>query len=136
MLDLPYELIELIIDIVAHSDDPNLSSTKACSLVCHDILCHCRKHSIFASITLASRPTRRPYYYAKSLSAARTKTTTVVDLHRLLDSSPDIGALIRNLGCCIQLDLTDSHKSLIFPTFKKISHLQSRYLARPDFPME
>ena len=50
---LPFEVLGRIIDDVVKYNDliDNLSSIKACALVCHSFLPVCRKH-IFDSVTL------------------------------------------------------------------------------------
>jgi hypothetical protein len=76
---LPLEVIEQIIDIVA-----DLSSIKACALVCHSFLPLCRNY-IFASVTLNARRRTRP------------TSPTSDDLNHLLSNSPHLAVYIREL---------------------------------------
>ena len=76
---LPLEVVNLIIDDLAKYNQ--LSSIKACALVCHSFLPLCRKH-IFASVTLNARQSFSP---------------TSDDLNHLLSNSPHLAVYILNL---------------------------------------
>ncbi|KAF9478243.1 hypothetical protein BDN70DRAFT_994351 [Pholiota conissans] len=122
MPTLPFELIEVILDIVAHSDGPGFPSTKTCALVCYDFHQICRKH-IFASIALGP-------ITIGTVQATKTNASSA-ELHQLLDDTPEIGALIRNLEFCIQSVHLAEH-CILQRTFQKISHLENLAIDRED----
>ena len=123
---IPVDVVDKVIEILAQ-DDPNLVSTKVCSLVCHDFFDLCRKH-IFASITLNNTYDE---FYSPS---GWTKATTTM-LVNLLSMTPEIANHIRNLFYVVTDDDLDN-LSLI-QTFKKITRLQSLTLVSySEYPLE
>ena len=116
---LPLEVVERIIDDVAeyYDDIINVSSIKACALVCHSFLPLCRKH-IFASVTL---------------NAGRFPPTTD-DLNHLLSNSPHLAEFIRELDYhVIKKDFGPRRSQWLSSMFKKLVKLQK--LSISYFPL-
>ena len=118
---LPLEVVELIIDSVAaryyklYRVFYDLSSTKACALVCHAFLPLCRKH-LFASVTLYSRP------YPSS--------HTSDDLNKLLLNSPHLAVYIRNLDFHVhKKEFVGKRLPWLLAMFKKLVRLQKLSLS-------
>ena len=113
---VPFEVVEQIIDDVAKNRN-NLSSIKACALVCHSFLPLCRKH-IFASVTLNARNPFSP-------------SGTSDDLNRLLLNSPYLAVYIRKLDYIFNKnEFVAERFSWLVPMFKKLvklQHLSIRY---------
>ena len=104
---LPLELLERIIDDVATDYVDNLSSIKACALVCYSFLPLCRKH-IFASVTL------------KAYSSP-----TSDDLNNLLSNSPHLAVYIQKLVYRVnEKEFVAKKFSWLSPMFKKLVKLQ------------
>lgn len=90
LTNLPFELIEEIINIVALADPPDHHpNIKACSLTCHAFLPHARKH-IFRSIAV---------YEAHRTSSVSSNTSRplLFPFARLLTHNPKIGEYVREL---------------------------------------
>ncbi|KAF8805818.1 hypothetical protein BYT27DRAFT_7191977, partial [Phlegmacium glaucopus] len=104
---LPLEVIGEIVNQVSTKDDSKLSSTKACTLVCHSILPLCRNH-IFASVTLNER-------YPPS--------NTTSDLNYLLSKSPHLAVYIQKLDYHVNL-LETLTKRWLLSLFKKLVRLR------------
>ncbi|KAF9478244.1 hypothetical protein BDN70DRAFT_922036 [Pholiota conissans] len=124
MPTLPYELNETIIDILANSDDPKLSSTKACALVCHDFHHICRRH-LFSSVALCHTGPSEP-------PPGVTTKATVSKLVKLLRLSPDIGDYIRHLS--YSASIKDSTNPELLRTFQKISRLEFLSISHGYYP--
>ena len=86
---LPFEIEEIILDILDAEDDEDHSALKTCSLVCQAFLPICRKH-IFRSIILNG------YYNVVSPPTTHT-------FEHLLSETPEIADYIRKLDYTIQL---------------------------------
>jgi hypothetical protein len=101
---VPLEVIE---QIIKYND--NLSSIKACALVCQFFLPLCRK-LIFASVTL--NDSWGPY-------------RTTDDLNSLLTNSPHLAVYIRKLVYYVpKTEFVTTRPSWISPMFKKLVKLQ------------
>ena len=105
---LPLEVLERIIDDVAadYGNNDNVSSVKACALVCYYFLPLCRKH-IFASVTLnAQHPTSD-------------------GLNHLLSNSPHLATYIRNLDYQVdRKEIVAKRFPWLLLMFKKLVKLQ------------
>ena len=122
---LPLEVVELIIDNVAAgsyyiSDFSrfyyDLSTTKACALVCHSFLPLCRKH-MFASVSL-----NVPGYYFPS--------PTSDDLNDLLSNSPHLAVYIRRLEYHVhKKEFVRKRLPWLLPMFKKLVNLRNLSLS-------
>lgn len=110
-----------VLDILA-DDDPDLSSTEACSLVCHDFLHICRKH-IFGCILLSEK------YDTPAVQVSNTFRSPVppLTLNKLLSTSPEIANYITDLRCQIKPNSEGLNNPVVMQTFRKITHLQSLY---------
>ncbi|KAF9483066.1 hypothetical protein BDN70DRAFT_360438 [Pholiota conissans] len=91
--ELPLDIIEVIIEKLCE-DEPNLTSVKACCLVCYDFVDICRKR-IFASISLSTvgpYGTPRPsnYFFWK-------QNGHVKKFNRLLTKAPLVAKYIREM---------------------------------------
>ena len=105
---LPLEVVNLIIDDLAKYNQ--LSSIKACALVCHSFLPLCRKH-IFASVTLNARHSSSP---------------TSDDLNYLLSNSPHLAVYILNLDYRLnKKEFVKKRFLWLLPMFKKLVKLRS-----------
>ena len=103
---LPLEVMEQIIDDVARNRN-NLSSIRACALVCHSFLPLCTKH-IFASVTL---------------NAPACPTSD--DLNHLLSNSPHLAVYIRELGYHVsKKEFVAKRLPWLLAMFKKFVKLQ------------
>ncbi|KAF9484202.1 hypothetical protein BDN70DRAFT_872904 [Pholiota conissans] len=116
-LALTLDIVEEFIDALAR-DDPNLSSTKACSLVCQEFHVICKKR-IFASIALNNSSARSPTL-AKFKWIQKGSSSQFL---RLVDSSPYVVNHIRHLRYHIVEE--DLNHGALAQSFQKITGLQS-----------
>jgi hypothetical protein len=104
---------ERIIDIVAEYDI-DLSSIKACALVCHSFLPRCRSH-IFASVTL------------NALSSP-----TSDDFNHLLSNSPHLAVYILELDYYVNVgEFVAERLPWLLSMFKKLVKLQELSISYP-----
>ena len=101
---IPFEIKEMILNILDGEDDDHHSAMKTCSLVCHAFLHICRKH-IFEFIFLNE-----------------ISSSTIRAFERLLRNTPEIGDYIRELVFFFRVD--DLANPLIQESFKRISRLE------------
>ncbi|KAF9563251.1 hypothetical protein CPC08DRAFT_816742 [Agrocybe pediades] len=92
LLDIfPVEIIEAVLSALVE-DDNNLEALKACSLTCHALLPHCRKH-IFGTITI------RPPFSTGFICASPIRL-----FGQLIRNSPEIATYVRHLRLGLQIE--------------------------------
>ncbi|KAF9482938.1 hypothetical protein BDN70DRAFT_990722 [Pholiota conissans] len=114
MPSVPLDIVEAVIETLSQ-DDLNLSATKLCSLVSHDLHHICRKH-IFAAVAINDlfAPDPRPGLFLKR--------ATTKEFNKLLSTKPEIAGYIRILRYRIVSD--DLHDLNLRENLKKITQLQ------------
>ncbi|KAF9477063.1 hypothetical protein BDN70DRAFT_881624 [Pholiota conissans] len=118
MTYLPLDVVDSLMDVVAEEDDPNLSTMKACSLVCFDFHSLCRKR-IFARIVLNDT-----YNIIRRPKHGWRQNMTTSKLYQLLSVSPEIGNLIRDLYYYIT-DEDEMESAHVLETFNYITRLDT-----------
>ncbi|KAF9473139.1 hypothetical protein BDN70DRAFT_900001 [Pholiota conissans] len=117
MATLTFDVVETIMDILVRLDYSNLSSIKACSLVCWDFLEICRR-CIFASIGLNNVSADIPPPHMEWVQAGSTR-----GFQRLLSGTPVLADYIRHLH--FRITPNDLENEALALALKKIRRLKS-----------
>lgn len=121
--NLPLEVIELIIEIVANNDyheapiQPKFPNTKACSLISHAFLHRCRQH-IFRSIRL----------YDKRRAANSSWQNSAQLFAQLITDNAEIANYVRQLHYLVQTHITEPYYG-VPPALARLINLETLTLS-------
>lgn len=115
---LPFDILEIIIDLLAAEDDQNSTLVKPCSLLCHSLVYCCRKY-IFRTITIGL-PTDSTNYSPGHLSLIPSR------LCWLISHAPHIANYVRVLKVGLSEGPTPYDKCRKFPrVLRQFTNIES-----------